>query len=149
MPSSEKLWKFSPTRTTNDKSGEFLGNSGEDPEPGSPELFPTMSSPKKTRNRVKVPAVAEPVPIRFSLTHHPAHEVLVAGSFNNWEPTRLKLADPEESNWEIELALPTGSYEYLFVVDGRWLTDPTNPHSVPNPFGGNNSIVDVGTPKNP
>ena len=126
-----------------------MGNSGEDREPGSTERVPIMSASKRNRNhRVNSPAAPNPVPIRFSLAHHPAHEVQVAGSFNNWEPTRLKLSDPEASNWEIELALPTGSYEYLFVVDGHWLPDPTNPHSVPNPFGGNNSVVDVGTPTN-
>jgi len=108
-----------------------------------------MSSSKKIRTRTKAPAAPTAMPIRFSLDHHPAHEVLVAGSFNNWEPTRLKLSDPEASNWEIELTLPTGSYEYLFVVDGRWVPDPTNPHSVPNPYGGNNSVVDVGTLNTP
>jgi len=29
------------------------------------------------------------------------------------------------------------------VVDGKWIPDPLAPESVPNPFGGRNSILHV------
>ncbi|HAB17223.1 MAG TPA: hypothetical protein DCE44_12330, partial [Verrucomicrobiales bacterium] len=70
----------------------------------------------------------------------------VAGSFNDWQPVRLQLADAEGSRWEIEVALPVGTHEYLFVVDERWVADPNNPNTVPNPFGGVNSVVEVRAP---
>ena len=42
-----------------------------------------------------------------------------------------------------ELILPPGTYEYLFVADGRWLPDPLAKGAVPNPFGGVNSLLTV------
>lgn len=47
--------------------------------------------------------------------------------------------------WLRDLFLPPGRYEYCFVVDGtRWVTDPRANESVPNPFGGSNSVVRIG-----
>ena len=37
--------------------------------------------------------------------------------------------------------LPPGAYEYKFVVDGEWLTDPGNPEVRPNAFGTYNSVL--------
>ena len=45
--------------------------------------------------------------------------------------------------WVKDLALPPGTYEYLLVIDGRWLADPLAKKTVPNPFGGVNSVVEV------
>ena len=42
-----------------------------------------------------------------------------------------------------ELALPPGTHEYRFVADGVWMADPANPRTVPNPFGGLNSVIEV------
>ena len=42
-----------------------------------------------------------------------------------------------------EAFLPPGNYEYCFVVDGEWIPDPLARESVPNPFGGRNSILNV------
>ncbi len=100
---------------------------------------------KKTRSRGKpVPSTSGPIPVRFLLCRVPAHHVALAGSFNDWQPAHLNLSDAEAANWELELPLPAGAHEYLFVVDGRWIPDPENPRTVPNPFGGNNSVIEVG-----
>ena len=32
---------------------------------------------------------------------------------------------------------------YCLVVDGQWMPDPLAKHTVPNPFGGRNSILEV------
>ena len=48
-----------------------------------------------------------------------------------------------DRKWAKELWLPAGRYEYLFVVDGRWITDPKARDYVPNPFGGCNSVLQV------
>jgi len=45
--------------------------------------------------------------------------------------------------WWQELALAPGRYEYCLVVDGQWMPDPLARESVPNPFGGRNSILKV------
>jgi hypothetical protein len=40
--------------------------------------------------------------------------------------------------------LPAGIYEYRLVVDGQWIADPLASETVPNPFGGRNSLRKVG-----
>jgi len=39
--------------------------------------------------------------------------------------------------------LVPGTYEYCLVVDGQWMPDPLARETVPNPFGGVNSILKV------
>lgn len=39
--------------------------------------------------------------------------------------------------------LAPGAYEYRFVVDGEWVTDPRSKETVANPFGGHNTILRV------
>ena len=36
-----------------------------------------------------------------------------------------------------------GTYEYCLVVDGQWIPDPLVSETVPNPFGGRNSVLHV------
>jgi 1,4-alpha-glucan branching enzyme len=52
-----------------------------------------------------------------------AHEVFVAGSFNNWNPkaTPMKRIG---SNWKAIVRVVPGLYTYNFVVDGKWVCDP-------------------------
>lgn len=68
-----------------------------------------------------------------------ATSVKVAGSFTDWEAGALALTEKEEGIWEITKELPTGTYEYKFIVDGKWLTDPSNPNSK-----NGNSLVSIG-----
>lgn len=92
----------------------------------------------------KAPA---PQRIRFRLPFLPAQRVNLAGSFNNWDPDQLALLDVGGKHWEIEIPLPAGTHEYRFVVDGRWMTDPANPQTVPNGFGHFNSVITVPAPR--
>jgi hypothetical protein len=45
--------------------------------------------------------------------------------------------------WKATVALPPGRYEYRFVVDGQWISDPNATESVGNNFGGTNSVIVV------
>lgn len=72
-----------------------------------------------------------------------ARQVFVAGSFNEWKPDRTPLLHRGNGHWVGDLAVGAGRYEYLFVVDGQWLTDPNAKESVQNPFGGKNSVLVV------
>ena len=82
-------------------------------------------------------------PVRFEFTHPTAAKVCVAGSFNNWEPANKFLQPSGAGSWSEEISLTPGIYEYRFVVDGEWLADPLAKESVPNPFGGENSVLVV------
>lgn len=83
------------------------------------------------------------VPVRFEFTHPTATTVCVAGSFNHWQPESKTLHSSGVGHWWKETALAPGTYEYCLVVDGQWMPDPLAGESVPNPFGGRNSILKV------
>lgn len=87
----------------------------------------------------------ELVPVRFEFTHPTAATVCVAGTFNQWRPEAKSLHPAGEGRWWKETALPPGTYEYCLVVDGQWIPDPLARETVPNPFGGRNSILKVAT----
>lgn len=51
-------------------------------------------------------------------------EVQVAGVFNNWQP--VPMHKNKDGKWSTAMELDPGHYEYKFVVDGNWITDPEN-----------------------
>ena len=54
--------------------------------------------------------------------------VYLAGTFNEWKPTALKMSGPDDSGrFETKLILPAGTHEYKYVLEGtRWRHDPGN-----------------------
>lgn len=83
------------------------------------------------------------VPVRFEFTHPTAQTVCVAGTFNHWQPEAETLHSSGVGHWWKETSLAPDAYEYCLVVDGEWMPDPQARESVPNPFGGRNSILKV------
>ncbi|MBF0532974.1 MAG: AAA family ATPase [Candidatus Omnitrophica bacterium] len=80
---------------------------------------------------------------RFEIDMPSAKTVYVTGSFNDWsldEPYRLQNT---EGRWRLDLPLKPGMYEYQFVIDGVWTEDPQNSRRQKNPFGDNNSLLEV------
>jgi 1,4-alpha-glucan branching enzyme len=73
-----------------------------------------------------------------------ARQVAVAADFNGWKPEAARMQRGEGGVWTLEVPLPPGRrYEYMFVVDGRWVTDPNAPASVDDGFGGRNAVLDL------
>jgi 1,4-alpha-glucan branching enzyme len=83
------------------------------------------------------------VPVRFEFTHPTATTVCVAGTFNQWQPEAKTLHPGGGGRWLKETALTPGTYEYCLVVDGQWIPDPLAGETVPNAFGGRNSVLRV------
>jgi 1,4-alpha-glucan branching enzyme len=81
--------------------------------------------------------------VRFEYYNPSASEVLVAGSFNDWQPRATPLSKQRGGNWSAVLLLKPGHYEYRFVVDGQWQDDPMAARFVANAFGGLNCVVEV------
>ena len=81
--------------------------------------------------------------VRFEFTHPTARTVCVAGTFNNWQPEAKRLQPLGHGRWLNETILPPGTYEYCLVVDGKFIADPLAEETVPNPFGGRNSVLKV------
>ena len=82
-------------------------------------------------------------PVRFEFTHPTATTVCVAGTFNAWHAEAKPMRCMGDGRWLKETVLPPGTYEYCLVVDGEWMPDPQARETVPNPFGGRNSLLKV------
>jgi 1,4-alpha-glucan branching enzyme len=99
-----------------------------------------MKTTGKTKPKKTEAAAARLETIRLSLHCPHGDTVSLAGSFNDWQPAPLQR---EGKEWHIDLRLSPGTYEYLFVVNERWLPDPACAEGRPNPFGGENSVLHV------
>ncbi len=82
--------------------------------------------------------------ITFYYHNDTANNVALAGTFNEWRPTIL-LKQEWRRIWKVEIPmLPSGTYQYKFVVDGRiWNHDPENLHRESDAFGGFNSVFTI------
>lgn len=98
-------------------------------------LTPTLEGPEERTTERSAQMRAE-----FVLKVPQARSVAVAGTFNNWDPKRTPMRK-EGSSWKSSVTLAPGRYEYRFVVDGQWLSDPNARESVNNPFGSTNSVL--------
>lgn len=114
----------------------------------NPSPAPKTKTPAVKKSAAK-PAADEPKAVAvkrrkvaFTVQVPNAHEALVAGSFNDWQPQPLKAAKSPGS-FSLTVMLPPGDYEYRFVIDGQWCTDAACPETVPNPFGESNSLIRV------
>jgi 1,4-alpha-glucan branching enzyme len=82
------------------------------------------------------------VGVEFKLIASEAKSVAIAGNFNGWNAKKTPMKKNGDV-WQAKLELPRGRYEYRFVVDGNWVSDPNARESAPNPFGSLNSVVSI------
>ncbi len=85
--------------------------------------------------------------VRFVFSHPTARTVCLAGTFNAWSPENKPLHCLGGGQWIKDTILEPGTYEYCLVVDGQWMPDPQAAESVPNPYGGRNSVLHVAGPQ--
>ena len=103
---------------------------------------------KHNKNHDNAPdAKPNTVPVHFEFSHPTAVAVFIAGTFNDWHPTAKPMHSCGAGNWIKESNLAPGTYEYCLIVDGQWLSDPLARETVPNPFGGRNSVLRVVSPE--
>jgi len=71
--------------------------------------------------------------------------VHLAGSFNDWSTKADPMKDENSDGiYEITKNLKPGEYTYKFVVnENNWMRDPNNDQTVPDGFGGVNSVLKV------
>jgi len=82
-------------------------------------------------------------PVRFEFIHPTATTVGIAGTFNDWHADAKPMHPVGGGRWLKETVLPPGTYEYCLVVDGCWIPDPLARETIPNPYGGRNSLLRV------
>ena len=82
------------------------------------------------------------VVVRFTLVAQGARQVAVAGDFNGWDPQGTTLENQDgQGNFVGTVRLPPGAHEYMFVVDGKWVTDPAASELRPDGFGRTNAVL--------
>ncbi len=96
----------------------------------------------KLLGHVKKASVTEWV--LFRMHAPPSAEVYVTGTFNQWQPTAIRLGEVCRGVYSAMILLPVGRYEYRFRVNGAWVNGPTTAAQVPNPYGSTNSVLLVG-----
>lgn len=71
----------------------------------------------------------------------PSIRICIASDLNEWSPDATPMRYNERLRvHEATVPAPAGVFHYRLVVNGQWMTDPYNPLTEPNPFGGHNSV---------
>jgi hypothetical protein len=113
-------------------------STGSGPNPGKPggsSGLPRYPGPN--------PAVSDFRKVEFTLSSPAAGSVKLAGDFTEWEKSPVDMLHSETGVWSTTVPLAPGVYSYRFIVDGQWCDDPgCNRHS-PNPYGGENAVIQV------
>lgn len=82
--------------------------------------------------------------VTFALHAESGSEVYVAGDFNGWDPAATRLTDKKTpGEFVVTIAIPRGTYEYKFVINGSWQVDTNNSEWVQNSLGTLNSVLRV------
>jgi len=80
----------------------------------------------------------------FSYYDPLAKDVQLAGDFTDWKPTDALTVNKKNRHiWTGTVPLKPGTYQYKFIVDGEWKTDPYNADVVISEHGVNNSTISV------
>jgi 1,4-alpha-glucan branching enzyme len=71
--------------------------------------------------------------------------VALCGEFNDWNPTTHRMTHRKDGSFSLTLSLPSGQqYRYRYLLNGeRWENDPAADGYASNPYGSDDSLVDV------
>ena len=74
-----------------------------------------------------------------------AQTACVVGEFNDWNVEAHPMTRGEDGSFSVTVALKVGqAYRFRYLIDGeRWENDWTADAYVPNPFGGDDSVVQL------
>lgn len=76
-----------------------------------------------------------------------ATSVHLVGDFNDWRTDAAPMQRASSGDFFATVYLPDGVYEYMYLDNrGEYHADPRNPFGRPNPYGGANSVLIIGTP---
>jgi 1,4-alpha-glucan branching enzyme len=114
-----------------------------------PGILPDRGSPTAERTPATDPAIPrgasdstdDTVVCEFQFRAPDAREVCLAGDFNQWTVCKTRLTRVGEDLWTVSMELPRGRHEYMFVVDGRWVTDPDAVTTTDDGFGNRNAVL--------
>ncbi len=84
--------------------------------------------------------------VRFELVAPEARSVSLVGDFNDWDPERNPLMDPNKDGvWEVKIRVQQDEvYTYNFLVNGEeWIPDPNAVKHIRDSFGGRKSVLSL------
>ena len=78
-------------------------------------------------------------------TNVDAKSACLCGDFNNWDMESIPMKKDQDENLSVTINLAAGQdYKFRYCIDNsQWENDPDADAQVPNPFGGEDSIVKV------
>jgi len=79
----------------------------------------------------------------FELLAPDAKKVALTGDFNSWDANGIKMRKYKSGKWKANVDCTPGRYEYKYIVDNEWWTDPNNTKSAVNSFGAVNSVIEL------
>ncbi len=79
--------------------------------------------------------------VTFSVNSPDAEKVILMGDFNQWNPQKHPMKKDKNGMWVKGVIIPTGVYEYKFLIDGQWTEDPQSSLICPNCFGTYNNVL--------
>ena len=110
-----------------------------------PRVEPAGNDAFRPGNRVvshsKGPAGAM-IPVTFTFYSPKAHSVCVVSTFNDWDSQKTPMKRGKDGTWTVQVSLPQGRYEYMFLVDGtRYETDPNALELRQDGMGNDNAVL--------
>ena len=73
-----------------------------------------------------------------------ATSVMLVGDFTHWQQRGIPMKKGTDGIWTATVSLAQGKHTYRFVVDGEWEDDPECTLRVPNPYGSQDMVRQVG-----
>ena len=82
------------------------------------------------------------IPVTFTFFAPKAQSVCVVSTFNDWDPQKTPMNRGKDGTWSVQVSLPQGRYEYMFLVDGaRYETDPNAIELRQDGMGNDNAVL--------
>ena len=105
------------------------------------------AAPKKATTKACKCCKAKAAPAKsvvFTLHEEKGRKIYLAGDFNEWSTTAKKMTYKAKTGvYSTTVKLACGTYEYKFLIDGKWCADPQNVNCVANDKGTFNSVITV------
>ena len=81
---------------------------------------------------------------RFVVYEPDAEHMALAGSFSDWQSIDMKQVG--DGYWQVSVPLEKGEYTYTYILDGKTkMPDPASPAKQVDDFGGENSVITIGS----
>jgi 1,4-alpha-glucan branching enzyme len=61
--------------------------------------------------------------VEFRFFRPNASQVCIAGDFNEWSGSGMRMQPQGDGWWLAQTPLPPGEYRFRYLADGKWFTD--------------------------